>query len=181
MSTRIHHAVAALLIAAACSTPEAKPSADAPAQASSAKAEVGQPAPAYAAVSLAGDSVSLAQYPGKVVLLNVWATWCGPCRKEIPELRAIDARYRPEGLNIIGVTVDAEGMESQIADFVKEFRMDYILWHDPAERVSALFAIAGLPATFLIDRAGILRWKTTGPVVPGDTALDAAIRAALAR
>jgi len=141
--------------------------------------EIGRPAPAYHAVSLAGDSVSLATYRGKVVLLNVWATWCGPCRKEIPELRAIDSRFRGQGLQLIGVTVDADGMQPQIADFVKEFQMTYVIWHDPGERVSAQFLILGLPATYLIDRNGILRWKTMGPVAPGDASLDAAIKRAL--
>src|SRR5205814_3091061 len=106
----------------------------------------------------------LAGYRGKVVLLNVWATWCGPCRNEIPELRMIDARYRSRGLNLVGVTVDADGMKAQIADFVKEFQMTYAIWQDPGERVLSLFFIAGLPATCLIDRNGVLRWKTTGPV-----------------
>lgn len=144
-----------------------------------AKVDVGQLAPAYHAVSLTGDSVSLAGYRGKVVLLNVWATWCGPCRSEIPQLRLIDAKYRGRGLRLVGVTIDAEGMEPQIADFVREFRMTYAIWRDPNERVSAQFRILGVPATFLIDRRGIVRWKTIGPVAPGDTTLDVAITRAL--
>ena len=143
------------------------------------KPEVGFTAPAYSAVNLAGDSVSLASYRGKVVLLNAWATWCGPCRQEIPELRSIQAKYAKAGLVVVGVTVDSEGTEAQIDDFVKEFRMDYPLWRDPAERISAQYAIMGLPATFLIDRRGIIRWKSTGVVAPGDTTLERAIRAAL--
>lgn len=143
------------------------------------KPEVGFTAPAYSAVNLAGDSVALRSYRGKVVLLNAWATWCGPCRQEIPELRSIQARYGKDGLVVVGVTVDAEGTEAQIDDFVKEFRMDYPLWRDPAERISAQYAIMGLPATFLIDRRGIIRWKSTGAVAPGDTTLERAIRAAL--
>ena len=141
--------------------------------------EVGQPAPPYQAVSLSGDSVALADYRGKVVLLNVWATWCGPCRGEIPELRIIDSTYKSRGLRLIGVTIDADGSQSRIADFVKEFRMSYAIWHDPNERVSAQFRIIGVPSTFLIDRAGIVRWRSMGPIAPGDTSLDAAIRRAL--
>ena len=143
------------------------------------KPDVGFRAPAYSAVSLAGDSVSLSTYRGKVVLLNAWATWCGPCRQEIPELRALHQKYSKDGLTVIGVTVDAEGTNTQIQDFVKEFRMDYPLWHDPNERISAQYAIMGLPASFLIDRRGIVRWKSTGAVAPGDTALERAIHAAL--
>ena len=143
------------------------------------KPDVGFRAPTYSAVSFTGDSVSLATYRGKVVLLNAWATWCGPCRQEIPELRALHERYSKDGLVVVGVTVDAEGTESQVDDFVKEFRMAYPLWRDPAERISAQYAIMGLPATFLIDRRGVIRWKSTGAVAPCDTALERAIHAAL--
>lgn len=141
--------------------------------------EVGRPAPSYSATTMAGDSVSLSSLRGKVVMLNVWATWCGPCRKEIPELRAIHATYKSRGLELVGVTVDTEGMDDAILKFAKEFQMEYPIWRDPAERVSARFRVIGLPATFLIDRQGILRWKHTGPVAPKDTSLAGAIERAL--
>lgn len=144
------------------------------------KVEIGQLAPAYGATAMSGDSVSLAALRGKVVLLNVWATWCGPCRKEIPELRALHAAYKDRGFEVVGVSVDTDGTDETIREFLKEFRMDYPIWRDPDERVSALFRLAGVPATFLIDRRGILRWKMTGPVAPGDTTLSAAIDKALA-
>jgi peroxiredoxin len=170
--------VACLVVA--CARSDAPPRDGGGAAAVEQKIEVGQPAPAYAAVSMAGDSVSLGALRGKVVLLNVWATWCGPCRKEIPELRAIHAAYRDRGLELVGVSVDANGTEEAIRAFVTEFRMDYPVWHDPDERVSSTFRMAGVPATFLIDRKGVLRWKTTGPIEPGDKALAAAITSALA-
>lgn len=169
-------AVAALALIAACASEASKT--DDRAQ-GAAKPDVGFRAPAYSATTMAGDSVSLASYAGKVVLLNVWATWCGPCRKEIPELRALSAKHSGEGLSVIGITVDAEGTESQIADFIKEFRIDYPVWHDPNERISAQYAIVGLPASFLIDRSGVIRWKSTGAIAPGDTALGQAIDSAL--
>jgi peroxiredoxin len=178
MSPRLVLTILAASLGLACSASRENAGADS-AAALPAKADVGFRAPEYDAVTLKGDSVSLADYTGKVVLLNVWATWCGPCRKEIPELRELHSRYGRDGLTVVGVTVDAEGSEPQIAEFVREFQMDYPLWHDPAERVSAQFAIMGLPATFLIDRRGVIRWKTTGPLVAGDTALTAAIRAAV--
>jgi cytochrome c biogenesis protein CcmG/thiol:disulfide interchange protein DsbE len=143
------------------------------------KVDVGLAVPAYRAVSLAGDSVSLEQERGKVVLLNVWATWCHPCRTEIPELRAIHDKYNSRGLELVGVSVDAESGESDIRDFTNEFHMDYPIWRDPTERISAQFLIIGVPATFLIDKQGVLRWRRTGPVQPGDTSLTAAIERAL--
>ena len=141
--------------------------------------DIGAPAPAYRGQSLSGDSVSLADQRGKVVLLNVWATWCHPCREEIPELRALHDTYRSRGLELIGVSVDAQGNEDGIRDFMKEFQMVYPVWHDPDERVSTQFLVVGVPATFLIDRGGILRWRKTGPIHPGDTSLTNAIERAL--
>jgi cytochrome c biogenesis protein CcmG, thiol:disulfide interchange protein DsbE len=143
------------------------------------RVEVGAPAPAYRTVSLGGDSVSLAAQRGKVVLFNVWATWCHPCRDEIPELQAIHTKYRSRGLELVGVSVDADGSDPAIRDFMRDFEMTYPVWRDPDERVSAQFLVVGVPATFLIDRDGVLRWRKTGPIQPGDTALSAAIERAL--
>ena len=140
---------------------------------------VGAPAPAYRAVSIDGDSVSLAEHRGKVVLFNVWATWCHPCRDEIPELRQLQAKYADRGLELIGVSVDANGSEDAIRSFMRDFEMEYPVWRDPGERVSTQFLVVGVPATFLIDRDGILRWRKTGPIQPGDSALAAAIERAL--
>lgn len=143
------------------------------------RVEVGYPAPAYATVSLNGDSVSLAAQRGKVVLLNVWATWCHPCRTEIPELRAIHAKYQAQGLELIGVSVDTDGTDEAIRSFMRDFQMTFPIWRDPDERVSTKFLVVGVPATFLIDRNGVLRWRKTGPIAPGDTTLTAAIQRAL--
>jgi cytochrome c biogenesis protein CcmG/thiol:disulfide interchange protein DsbE len=144
------------------------------------RVDVGLPAPAYHAVSLSGDSVALVDQRGKVVLLNVWATWCHPCRDEIPELRVLHNQYASRGFELVGVSVDAEGNDDGIKEFMKEFEMTYPIWRDPGERVSAQFLVFGVPATFLIDKQGVLRWRKTGPIQPGDTTLTNAIERALA-
>lgn len=161
--------------AAACSSggSDAKPSV------ADERVEVGAPAPAYQAVSLAGDSVSLLALRGKVVLLNVWATWCHPCRDEIPELQSLYDSHRARGLEIIGVSVDANGADDAIRFFMREFNMTYPVWRDPDERVSTRFLVIGVPASFLIDRDGVMRWRTTGPIRPKDPALSAALEKAL--
>lgn len=146
---------------------------------SAARVEIGSPVPAYSAVSLGGDSVSLAAQRGKVVLLNVWATWCHPCRDEIPELQALHERYAARGLELVGVSVDTEGADDVIREFMRDFNMTYPVWRDPGERVSAQFHIVGVPATFLIDREGVLRWRKTGPIQPGDETLIRALEQAL--
>jgi peroxiredoxin len=143
--------------------------------------EIGKPAPDYNAVSLNGDSVSLAQARGRVVLLNVWATWCHPCRDEIPVLQALHERYASAGLALVGVSVDARGEEDTIREFAKEFDMTYPLWLDPDERVQSTFLAIGVPATFLIDRNGILRWRHVGPVRANDATLMRELERALQR
>lgn len=144
------------------------------------RVEIGAPVPAYATMSLAGDSVSLGRERGKVVLLNIWATWCHPCRQEIPQLRALHARFQERGLQLVGVSIDADGTDDAIRNFMTEFEMTFPVWRDADERVSTLFRTIGVPSTFLIDRMGVLRWRTMGPIAPGDTSLVAAIERALA-
>lgn len=134
------------------------------------RVEVGIEAPPYAARNLAGDSVSLALLRGKPVLLNVWATWCAPCKEEIPYLESLHAAHGSAGLQIIGVSVDARGDEAKIEEFARDFRMTYPIWRDPDERVNSRFLAIGVPSTYLIDRDGILRWKHLGtlrPTTPG--------------
>jgi cytochrome c-type biogenesis protein len=143
------------------------------------RVDVGLPVPPYRTQSLAGDSVSLSALKGKVVMLNVWATWCHPCRDEIPELRVLYDRYRSRGLELVGVSVDADGAQENVREFMQEFEMHYPVWLDPAERISAQFLVVGVPATFLIDKQGVLRWRKTGPIQPGDSTLTAAIEQAL--
>jgi len=152
------------------------PSSDTPA---GGRVDVGLPVPNYRAVTITGDSVGLTEQRGKVVLFNIWATWCHPCRDEIPELRSLHERYNDRGLEVVGVSVDAQGAEDNVREFMSEFRMHYPVWLDPDERVSTQFLAPGVPATYLIDRRGVLRWRKTGPILPGDTALVGAIERAL--
>ena len=141
---------------------------------------VGAPLPAYATTDLAGDSVSLAQQRGNVVLLNLWATWCHPCREEVPVLEALHQRFEAQGLRVVGVSVDASGDEPAIREFARRYRMTYPIWRDPGERISQLYLAIGVPATFLVGRDGTLLWRHTGPVRATDTVLVAAIERALA-
>jgi cytochrome c biogenesis protein CcmG, thiol:disulfide interchange protein DsbE len=143
------------------------------------RVEVGAPAPSYASRTIDGDSISLASLRGAPVLLNVWATWCHPCRDEIPVLQALHERYGGRGLKLVGVSVDAQGEEPKIREFASEFGMTYPIWFDPAERVSTTFLIVGVPATFLIAKDGTLLWRRTGPVHANDTTLTRLIEQAL--
>lgn len=137
------------------------------------RVEIGAEAPSYAARNLSGDSVSLALLRGNPVLLNVWATWCLPCKEEIPYLESLHGKHAAQGLQIVGVSVDARGDEAKINEFARDFRMTYPIWRDPDERVNSRFLAIGVPSTYLIDRDGILRWKHLGTLratTPGFTA-----------
>jgi len=77
------------------------------------------------------------------------------------------------------VSVDANGSDEAIRSFMKDFEMAYPIWRDPDERVSTQFLVLGVPATFLIDREGVLRWRKTGPIAPNDTSLSVVLERAL--
>jgi len=137
-------------------------------------------APSYSAVDLDGEPVSLADLEGEVVLLNVWATWCTPCRQEIPELQALHEEHGAEGLRVVGVTVDSRSAESQIHDFIDRFGMTYDVWWDPDQTAVSTFGAMGVPLTVLIDREGRVAWRHLGAFQRGDPELTRAVESSLA-
>jgi cytochrome c biogenesis protein CcmG/thiol:disulfide interchange protein DsbE len=128
---------------------------------------VGKPFPSYHVVALSGDTVSVASFKGKVVLLNLWATWCEPCRHETPYLESLYRKHKADGLEILGVSMDT-GNPQSVDDFVKQFGVTYTVARDPQLRAMDLFHVVGLPASFLVDRSGVLRWMRYGPVSDTD-------------
>ena len=139
----------------------------------------GEVAPPYAAVSLAGDRVSLAGLRGKVVLLDVWATWCVPCRAELFDLARLHRKRAGDGLAIVAVSVDGRDARQQVADFARA-RLPFAVWLDPDDVVSERFGVRSLPTTVLIGRDGVIRWRRDGVVSAGDPELGRALDAALA-
>lgn len=135
--------------------------------------------PALVAVDLLGDSVSTADYRGSALLLNLWATWCPPCRAEMPYLQALQDRFGAAGLAVVGVSVDDPGARRQLEAFLAEAGVTYDILLDPEmESMDALGAV-GLPVTLLVDPEGVVRLFRTGPVVEGDERFLDAIRALL--
>ncbi len=129
----------------------------------------GDPAPEYGARSLAGDSVELAHLRGTPVLVNLWATWCAPCRAEMPELQELHEMFGDE-LTMFGVSIDRAGSEELIKGFVEDVGVDFDILLDPENRVTRRFTALGVPETFLIDENGTLRKRWIGRLMPLDSA-----------
>jgi len=111
-----------------------------------------------------GASVRLADYKGKVVLLNFWATWCGPCKVEIPEFVEAYSKYRDKGFVILGVLSEDEPTPKDLHDFMSEFKMNYPVLQQHEELEEAFGSLWALPTSFIIDRKGQVCSKHMGPV-----------------
>jgi peroxiredoxin len=117
-------------------------------------------APSFTRVDLNDRQVSLADYRGKVVLLNFWATWCVPCLAELPRFVAWQQEYGGRGLQVIGISMDDE--EQPVRTLSQKYRLNYpVVMGD--EKIGEMYGgILGLPVTFLIDRSGRIRFKHEG-------------------
>lgn len=118
--------------------------------------------PAFSATDTLGNPVDLTALRGSVVLLNAWATWCTPCRREIPFLSALQSREAARGLQVVGVSVDEAADREAVLAAVPQLGIRYPVWLDPAGRVSELVHTTAVPASVLIDRDGTVRWRHVG-------------------
>ncbi len=171
-------------LAIALTACEGKPTRSAPDPAAGAQTTpalpAGPPAPAFAGRTLDGQPFDLVGLRGHVVLLNVWATWCEPCRKEMPELQALHAQHRDRDFTVIGVSVDAARLAPEVRDMVEKFGLTYPNVHDGRNTIGPGFKVVGYPTSFLIDRTGALVWRRDGIIEPGDPDLAKALADALA-
>jgi thiol-disulfide isomerase/thioredoxin len=133
-------------------------------------------APSYAYPSLAGDLLSSDSLRGKVVLVNFWATWCAPCRAEMPVLEAMYQRHKDKGFVIVGLAVD-QAPTSEVADFVRDRGVSYPIAHVAREAEQRFGGVRGYPTSFLIGRDGVIRHTVLGPI--GAVSLEPAVRRAL--
>ena len=129
-------------------------------------------APDFTLRTVQGDLFNLSDYKGKVVLLNFWGTWCGPCRREIPDFNKLHDKYQKDGLEIVGITITS-GSPERIYNFMKEWDIEYTVLTDiedyETQRVTAYYGraigqpITGLPTTLIIDRGGYIVKGYIGP------------------
>jgi peroxiredoxin len=121
---------------------------------------VNRRAPEFARKDLAGKSVDLKNFRGKVVLLNFWATWCAPCQLEMPAFAAWQRQYGPDGLQVIGISMDDDA--TPVVGLVAKFKLNYPVLMGDANLGRQYGGVLGLPLTYLIDRDGVLRARFQG-------------------
>lgn len=122
-------------------------------------------APAFTLQSTDGKTVSLAQFKGDVVMINFWASWCGPCRQEMPLLDNIYKQYKDMGFVLLGVNVEPDAHSANA--WLRKTPVSYPILYDPKSQVSQLYQVQAMPTTVIVDRQGIVRFVHNG-YVPGD-------------
>jgi peroxiredoxin len=127
--------------------------------------EQNSPAPDFTLNGQAGKPVALDQYKGQVVMLNFWASWCGPCRQEFPLLDDIYKKYGKLGFTMIGVNVEPDSKAAN--DWLKQTPVTFPILYDTDSKVSKLYGVEGMPSTVILDRKGTVRMIHRG-YEPGD-------------
>ncbi len=123
---------------------------------------VGDPAPIFTFPGLDGKMVSLTDYKGKVVFLNIWATWCPPCREEMPSMEKLYQQLKGEDFEILAVSVDTSGAEA-VGPFMKEYGLSFPALLDPGGTIQNLYGTTGLPESFILGKEGLIEKIVIGP------------------
>lgn len=138
----------------------------------------GSKAPEIGLKDLAGNGVSMAGLKGKVVLVDFWASWCAPCREELPVLNALYKKYRGRGLEVVAVSQDQS--PDNVRSFLNRMPLSFRVVHDGARAVAGRYAPSKMPSSFLIDRKGIVRHVHAGFRASDRPLLEGQIEALLA-
>lgn len=125
--------------------------------------QLGLEAPNFTFPDLNGQRVTLFDHRGKVVLVNIWATWCPPCRQEMPSMQRLYEKFRGKNLEILAVSIDSNGREA-VDPFMRKIDLTFPVLLDPKETIKPLYGITGVPESFIVDKEGILVKKIIGPI-----------------
>ena len=120
-------------------------------------------APNFTFPDLKGERISLTDYKGKVVLLNIWATWCPPCVEEMPSMEKLYGEFKDEDFEILAVSIDTSGARI-VAPFMKKHGLSFPILLDPDGAVTDLYGTIGIPESFILDKEGLIIKKVIGPV-----------------
>jgi len=124
--------------------------------------EVGSKAPDFRAGALAGSATrTLADYKGQVVLLNVWATWCAPCRVEMPSIENLYREFGPQGLKVVAISIDEAGPDV-VREFIRERGFSFEVLLDPSRSIERIYQTTGVPESFVLNRDGVIVKKVIG-------------------
>jgi len=126
-----------------------------------ARPDLSEQAPGFSLVDLHGKWRTLSEYKGKVILLNFWATWCGPCRVEMPSMETVYRELKSEGFEILAISSDPQGTVVT-RPFIESNNLTFPVLHDAEYDVSGMYGVRTLPMSFLIDRKGTLRHRVFG-------------------
>jgi peroxiredoxin len=124
--------------------------------------EVGHPAPDFTLKDLDGNVVRLNDFRGKVVFINFWATWCPPCRAEMPEIEALHQEYKDKGVIVIGV--DISEPESTVRQYIQQGGFSWIIVLDSTAKVARDYQIVAIPTSYFLDKEGIIKAVNVGPM-----------------
>ena len=116
----------------------------------------GQPAPDFALQSSTGENLRLSEFRGDVVMINFWATWCGPCRQEMPLLDELYSRYQRVGFSLLGVNIDDDSRRAM--QMIEELGVNFPVLFDARKEVSKLYEVEAMPVTVIVDREGKVRY-----------------------
>jgi peroxiredoxin len=118
----------------------------------------------HAATMVAGGpkTKNITDYRGQVVLLNMWATWCGPCKQEMPGIQALHDSLGPQGLKVVAISVDDPGFDDAIRSFVAEHRLTFEILHEGSGTIERDYQTSGIPETFVIGKDGVIRKRVIG-------------------
>jgi len=125
--------------------------------------EAGDTAPDFTLPLLRGGEATLSDYRGKVVLLNIWATWCNPCREEMPSMQQLYQNMKGKPFEILAASIDSRG-SVDVEPFVKQFGLTFPILLDADKKVNDMYSATGVPETYIIDKNGVVRKHTLGPV-----------------
>jgi len=121
---------------------------------------IGQKAPDFTLKNMQGKNLNLTEQRGNIILVNFWASWCGPCRKEMPVLQKLQDKYQDLGVNVWGINVEQENQAGK--DFLADLDLSFSIFFDQTNTLSASYQVEAMPTTVIIDRDGVVRYVFRG-------------------
>ena len=122
--------------------------------------DIGQSAPDFTLKSTQGINLKLAEQRGQIIVINFWASWCGPCRKEMPVLQTFHSKYKSLGVSVWGVNVEQENQAGR--DFLADLDLSFPIFFDSSNKISASYQVEAMPTTVIVDRSGKVRYVFRG-------------------